>query len=191
VVGGNNSQLTPLQSEKIYCIFLAVFSRIFSEMAGTTSWHLCMLCQKQTEEELVCPLANPVASHREGAYTEITSLVSQFRAIGAAPHPDVEIPDAESMHKNRASWHKSCRQLYRTSALDHAKKRHYEGLPPARKRSLRTSTAVNRTLCLFCGDETNATDHSFQKVELTPQIHNKAVALGETVSWHSWQKVIW
>ena len=25
----------------------------------------------------------------------------------------------------------------------------------------------------------NATDHSFQKVELTPQTHNKAVALGE------------
>jgi len=91
---------------------------------------LDILHQKQTQEELVCPLENLVISRREGAYTEIISLVSQFRAIGAAPHPDVELPDEESMQKNRASWHKSCRQLYRASALEHANKRHYEGLPP-------------------------------------------------------------
>ena len=66
---------------------------------------------------LVCPLANPVASRREGAYTEIISLASQFRANGAAPHP--ELPDEESMQKNRASWHISCRQLY--SATMHKK----------------------------------------------------------------------
>ena len=31
----------------------------------------------------------------------------------------------------------------------------------------------------FCGDETNAADHSFQKVELSHQKHDKAVALGK------------
>ena len=72
-------------------------------MAEARIWQLCILCQKQTVEVLVCPLANPVASRREGAYTEIISLASQFRAIGAAPHPDVELPDEESMQKNRAS----------------------------------------------------------------------------------------
>ena len=30
-----------------------------------------------------------------------------------------------------------------------------------------------------CGDEKNAADHSFHKVELSHQIHDKAVALGE------------
>ena len=147
-------------------------------MAEARIWQLCILCQKQTEEVLVCPLVNPVASRRKGAYTEIISLASQFRAIGAAPHPEVELPDKESM-QNRASWHKSCRQLYRASALDHAKKRHNEGLPLARKRSRRSHAAVNRNLCIFCGDETNAAEHSFQKVTLTQQIHDKAVALGE------------
>lgn len=148
-------------------------------MAGASIWQLCILCQKQSEEVLVCPLANPVASRREGAYTEIISLASQFKAIGAAPHPDVELPDVESMKKNNASWHKSCRQLYRASALQHAKKRHNEGLLPVRKRSRRSSTPVNRNMCIFCSNETNAADHSFQKVELTQQIHEKAVALGE------------
>ncbi len=100
--------------------------QVVSEMAGARIWQLCILCHKQTEEVLVCPLANPVASRREGAYTEITSLARQFRAIGAAPHPYVELPDEESMQKNYASWHKSCRQLYRASALDHANKRHNE-----------------------------------------------------------------
>jgi len=66
-------------------------------MAGARMWQLCILCQNQTEEVLSCHLTNLVASHREGAYTEIVSLASQFRAIGAAPHPDIELPDEESM----------------------------------------------------------------------------------------------
>ena len=65
------------------------------------------------------------------------------------------------------------------SALDHANKRHDEGLPPARTRSRLGHAAVNRNLDIFCGDETNAADHSFQKVTLTQQIHDKAAALGE------------
>ena len=66
---------------------------------------------KQTEEKHVCPLANPIVSCSEGAYTEIISLARQFRAIGAAPHPDVVLPDEESMQQNRAAWHKTCRKL--------------------------------------------------------------------------------
>ena len=62
-------------------------------------WQLCISCQTQTEEVQVlpCSLTSLVASHREGAYTEIVSLASQFRAIGAAPHPDIELSDEESM----------------------------------------------------------------------------------------------
>ena len=44
---------------------------------------------------------------------------------------------------------------------------HNEGLPPVRKRSRRSHEAVNRNLCIFCGDETNGADYSFQKVTLT------------------------
>jgi len=32
------------------------------------------------------------------AYTEIICLVSQFRAIGAAPHLNIELPDAGTNH---------------------------------------------------------------------------------------------
>ena len=48
----------------------------------------------------------------EREHTQNFSLARQFRAIGAAPHPDVELPDEESMHQNRASWHKTCRMKY-------------------------------------------------------------------------------
>jgi hypothetical protein len=34
-------------------------------------------------------------------------------------------------------------------------------------------------MCLFCGDETPAADHSFQKLSITKEIHDKAVSLGE------------
>ena len=96
------------------------FVQIVFQMDEIIQWHLCILCQKQTDEGLVCPLDNPVASRREGAYAEITHLVSQFRAIGNAPHPDADLPDVESMLRNRASWHTSCRQLYKKSALERA-----------------------------------------------------------------------
>lgn len=141
---------------------------------------MCILCQKESEEQLVCPLANPVVSRRVGVYKEIINLVSQSRAIGAAPHPDVDLPDEELMQQNGASWHKSCRQLYRSSAYEYAKKRTgRERLPSANRRSCRSGEPVNRNLCLFCAKETHAGDHSFQKLSLTQEIHDKAVKLGE------------
>ena len=119
---------------------------------------------KRNKEQLVCPLANPVASRRAGACKEIINLVSQFKAIGAAPHPDVDLPDEELMQQNHASWHKSCRQLYISSAFEYARKRTArEGLSGANKRSCLTGEPVNCNLCLFCAKETDAVDHSFQK----------------------------
>ena len=54
-------------------------------MAEATDWSLCILCQKDTTEGLVCPLLNPVNVRREGAYADIINLVTQFRAVDAAP----------------------------------------------------------------------------------------------------------
>ena len=96
---------------KLWIVCLKVLFLRDGQLATTTKCQNAILCQKQTEENLVCPLENPVASRREGAYTDMIGLVSQFRAIGAAPHPNIELPDAELMHQNRASWHKSCHQL--------------------------------------------------------------------------------
>ena len=76
---------------------LATALFLVSEMAEARMWQLCILYQNQTEEVLSCHLTHLVASHKEGDYTEIVSLASQFRAIGAAPHPDIELPDEESM----------------------------------------------------------------------------------------------
>jgi len=49
-------------------------------MAEARMWQLCILCQNQTEEVLPCSLTSLGASQREGTYTEIVSLASQFRA---------------------------------------------------------------------------------------------------------------
>lgn len=71
----------------IYFILLSI--QVVTVMAGNTIWQFYILCQKQTDEELVCPLLNPVTRHWEGAYTEITKIIGQFKA--AAPHPDPQI----------------------------------------------------------------------------------------------------
>ena len=140
---------------------------------------MCILCQKHTDENLVCPQTNPVVSQREAAYSEIVSLSNQFKAISADPHPNVELPCEESMLKKRASWHKSCRQRYRASALEQAKKNYHDENPPTKKKSRRSHEEFNRNLCIFCAENTNSTDHSFQKVALTQQIRDKAVMMGE------------
>ena len=93
-------------------------------MAQTTKYELCILCQENTNEELVCPLDNPVGVRRVEAYKDIISLVSQFQDVDAAPHPNLELPDEAPMQANRASWHKTCRQLYKASALDRARTRY-------------------------------------------------------------------
>lgn len=158
------------------CIF---FSLQVIVMAQTTKCELCVLCQEKTNEELVCPLDNPVGVRGAEAYKDIISLVNQFRDIDAAPHPNLELPDEATMQANRASWHKTCRQLYKASALDRAKTRYSKALQPLRKRPRRASTETNRNLCLFCNETTSKDDHSFQKVSLTEDIHDKAVSLGE------------
>lgn len=148
-------------------------------MAEKTNFEfeLCVLCQKQTKEELVCPLDNPIAVRRDEAYTDIISLVKQFKELDDEPHPNLELPDEVSMRTIRASWHKSCRQLYRGAALDRAKRRSSEGSAPRQK--IPRLTNVNRNVCLFCGDETSTTDHSFEKLPLTEDMHAKAVSLGD------------
>ncbi len=99
------------------CIF---FSLQVSVMAQTTKCEWCVLCQEKTNEELVCPLDNPVGVRGVEAYKDIISFVNQFRDVDAAPHPNLELPDEATMQANRASWHKTCRQLYKASALDRA-----------------------------------------------------------------------
>lgn len=146
-------------------------------MAEEMNWKLCVLCQKETGEDLVCPLDNPVIPRRLEAYRDIISLVTQFKEIEASPHPKLELPEEDLLQKNRASWHKTCRHLYKTSALSRAKSRYTQGLPP-RKKPRRSSSEIDKNVCLFCGNKTEATDHSFQKLSLTSVIHDRAVALG-------------
>ena len=65
---------------KLWIVCLKVLFLRDGQLATTTKCQLCILCQKQTEENLVCPLENPVASRREGAYTDMIGLVSQCNA---------------------------------------------------------------------------------------------------------------
>src|SRR5277367_5402363 len=68
------------------------------------NWELCVLCQEQSAEELVCTLDNPVTALREESFRDIISLVRQFKEFDAVPHQNVELPDEETMRTNRASW---------------------------------------------------------------------------------------
>ena len=60
------------------------FSRGFGDSRVTT-WKLCVLWQKQSEEEFVCSLSNLIHLRGEGAYNEVISLADLFQNVDATP----------------------------------------------------------------------------------------------------------
>ena len=53
----------------------------------------CAMSKKHSEEELVCPLSNPIPQRGEAAYKEFISLADQFKNVDATSYPDLEHSD--------------------------------------------------------------------------------------------------
>ena len=149
-------------------------------MEQVTNWEPCILRQKGTNEKLVCPLSNPIVAIKVGAYKDLLKIVEQFNdEVGYCPYENLYLLSEHLMKENSAFWHRSCRDLYKPSTLQKAitKKRKAEKKPTSSKRVRRSTESSQGHICLFCQKETGEKDHSFQRVELTPTIREKAVAL--------------
>ena len=103
-----------------------------------SNFNLCFICQENTWKALICLLDNPVISKRETSYGDFLAISAQLKAVGGTRHPQLVLPELQILHRNRAKWHKSWRQLYRKTGLDRARSRlasHTTETPVRAKRS--------------------------------------------------------
>ena len=74
------------------------------------NWNLCVICKKETNEPLRCPLLNPITGGDIiDAYRSFLSNVNRFRVINGLP-TELKFRSEESVENftsHCASWHRS------------------------------------------------------------------------------------
>jgi len=87
------------------------------------NWNLCIICQSQTREKLQCP-ADSLRSDVGCGYDSLGDVLPKFAAVGALLRGIdlTRLDDGSGLFstfsKNRAKWHKSCRNTYSQRELD-------------------------------------------------------------------------
>ena len=91
-------------------------------------WCRCIICQKITKEDLQCP-ANSKRKDAGAGYTSFANNLKEFQNLGVEPVAlDAKLLDEgngieQTFLDKKASWHKSCRDLFSNTKLERAKKR--------------------------------------------------------------------
>ena len=84
------------------------------------NWNLCVICQKEINGPLRCPLSNPItSSDKTYAYDSFLSNVNRFRAINSLL-TELKFGTDETVDNfvsHRASWHRSCHVKYSNQKL--------------------------------------------------------------------------
>lgn len=90
-------------------------------------WKLCILCQEQKNESLQCPTKSKRKDTGAG-YRSTAENVQRFDDLGMMPF-DVRVSQLDdgsglynTLMKNEASWHKSCKDLVNNTKLKRAEK---------------------------------------------------------------------
>lgn len=128
-------------------------------------WNLCIICQKNTCEELRRPTrSNSYSLDVRAIYTSFINNALEFTSIDALP-TKLNVPldiDLNVLVQKEAPWHKSCHLKFSSSKLSKAKERSVrvrkreqedEQVEKARpqSKSRRSSTHDSR-YCLMCGE---------------------------------------
>ena len=97
--------------------------------APETDWRKCCLCQTDKKEELKSPPTHYACSPENDGYSMIAIKVPLFQEINQQPiRLDMSRLDdgggiEETLRRNNAKYHRSCRLMFSNSKLDHARKR--------------------------------------------------------------------
>ncbi|CAH0381202.1 unnamed protein product [Bemisia tabaci] len=147
-----------------------------SKKKTVINWELCILCQENSDESLVCP-----ARKTGEGYKLLASDLEAFQKAQVLPCSiDIEGLSGESslvenFTKNQAKFHKQCRAKFTQYKLQ----RHLNSVARAKYKSEASSTAhFTRSLdetkndknnCLFCEKE-DGTLHAIETKELSDKI---------------------
>ena len=130
-----------------------------------TDWSKCCLCQIERDEDLKSPLARCKSGDDGDGYTMIARNVPLFKAINQMPiilepgRLDQGEGIEETLRKNKAKYHQSCRLLFNNNKLERARKRRrtteerVEDVPSKRRRS-----SIENRACFLCDKEAPLSD---------------------------------
>ena len=129
-----------------------------------TNWTKCSLCQNDTEEKLMSPVSSFQREHDYAGYTNIANNVPLFHAINCMPIPlnparlDEGGGIEETLMRNKAKYHQSCRLLFNNTKLQRTQKRATATTSMCREenRSRRQGTSdppKPSSVCFLCEEE--------------------------------------
>lgn len=122
-----------------------------------TDWSKCCLCQKKKSEELKSPRAQQPQEH--DGYTMIATNIPLFHAINEMPIvlDPARLDDGggieETLRRNKAQYHHSCRLMFNNTKLERARKRRAECAQPVECQTKLRRTSLEGQTCFICDKE--------------------------------------
>ena len=157
-------------------------------------WKLCVLCQERKEESLQCP-ANSKKTDLGAGYKTLAENLLLFNELGMVPFAInlEQLNDGSGVEntllKNKASWHKSCKDKVNSTKLKRAQKRRKQedatSHSPVKTR--RTSLVgegrpnENESKCFFCNNVAGPSGlHKASTFEIDRSVRESAIKLKDT-----------
>lgn len=128
-------------------------------------YNKCVLCQKESDE----PLSNPKNNTRgntDERYKSLVTVLESYHDIGqlsSLPFPidltalnDNGIGIVNTLVKNNAKYHRSCKRFFSNSRLQRAEKRVQAATDasksecPLSRKTRKTTTRFGKDTCIFC-----------------------------------------
>ena len=167
-------------------------------------WDLCIICQQRSVEKLQCP-ANSKRKDAGVGYTSFVCNLKEFQKLEITPEClNVERLDEglgieQTLLNKKASWHKSCRDLFSNTKLERAKKRKLSAIaeeedrddceqiidvssssPIKARRSSNASSCLPENHCFFCDSADSTTNlHSASTLEVDRKVRECANLLND------------
>ena len=131
-------------------------------------WQLCFICQKNTNEELKCPLKIHGSGDKSAPYKSFLDRVKIFKEVSSLPLPLSHLEDntgLDDLVANRASWHKSCYGKFSNDKIERARKRTAatdSEVPCSEVKRVRSARKLlDNNACLFCEDNSGVLHEFF------------------------------
>ena len=158
-----------------------------------TNWKLCLVCQEETTESLVCPVLSKRRDPGSG-YTTMAANLVKFDELGKLPRT-VQLQRLDegqgveaTMVAHQAKWHKTCMLQYNNTMLRRAEKRPIasssafgssDDVPGKRTRSLSSEATTSDASCFFCGESGTETLHGVATYQVDTRVRKCAAQVGD------------
>lgn len=159
-------------------------------------WSLCILCQKNSQENLQCPANKSKRADKGAGYKSVAENLEHFFELGVLPF-DISVDQLNdgsgienTLVRNNASWHKSCKDAINNTKLKRAQKRKQQDEEQGENSSVKTrrssygqgkERSETREKCFFCNETSESAGlHKASTFEVDRRVRECALELHDT-----------